>query len=184
MGSSYLNNIEEPSMTSDMDISPCFTLSALIKVYFDGLCQPKNPGGIACYAFLVKRDGTMLHSDYGLAGEPFSPDSTNNVAEYTALAKALEWLVANNLNSDKVMIKGDSQLVVNQLAGTFKVKGKRILPLYKQVIVLKSKFPDIEIKLVPREQNREADRLTNIAYNKALQENPEFLDRAMKEGRG
>jgi ribonuclease HI len=152
----------------------------LIEVYFDGLCQPKNPGGIACYAFLVKSNGKTIHSDYGVAGEPFSKDSTNNVAEYTALAKALEWLVASNLVSDKVVINSDSQLVVNQLEGNFKVKGKRIIPLYKQVLLLKSKFADIEIKWVPREKNREADRLTNIAYNKALQENPEYLDRAIK----
>lgn len=152
----------------------------LIEVYFDGLCQPKNPGGIACYAFLVKSNGKVLHSNYGVAGEPFSPDSTNNVAEYTALARALEWLASSNLTSEKVVINSDSQLVVNQLEGNYKVKGKRIVPLYKQVLLLKNKFPDIEIKWVPREKNREADRLTNIAYNKALQENPEYLDKAIK----
>jgi ribonuclease HI len=156
----------------------------LIEVYFDGLCQPVNPGGIACYAFVVKRDGKTIHSDYGVAGEPFSPDSTNNVAEYTALTRALEWLAASSLVSDKVVINSDSQLVVNQLEGNYKVKGKRIIPLYKQVLLLKRKFSDVEISWVPREKNREADRLTNIAYNKALQENPEYLDRAIKEGKG
>jgi len=149
----------------------------LIEVYFDGLCQPKNPGGIACYAFIVKSDGKTLHSDYGVAGEPFSPESTNNVAEYTALAKALEWLAANNLASGKVVVNSDSQLVVKQLQGEYKVKGKRIIPLYKQVLLLRKIFADIEINWVPREKNKEADRLTNIAYNKALQENPEYLDR-------
>ncbi len=119
-----------------------------------------------------------------MAGEPFSKDSTNNVAEYTALAKALEWLAANNFVSDKVEIKSDSQLVVNQLEGKYKVKAKRIVPLYRKVLLLKAKFPDIKIKWVPREQNKEADRLTNIAYNKALQENPEYLDRALKEEKG
>lgn len=149
----------------------------MIEVYFDGLCQPKNPGGIACYAFIVKSDGKTLHSDYGVAGEPFSPESTNNVAEYTALAKALEWLAANNLASGKVVVNSDSQLVVKQLQGEYKVKGKRIIPLYKQVLLLRKIFADIEINWVPREKNKEADRLTNIAYNKALQENQEYLDR-------
>lgn len=156
----------------------------MIQVNFDGLCQPINPGGIACYAFIIKKNGTTIHSGYGVAGEPFSKDSTNNVAEYTALAKALEWLVANNLVSEKVEIKSDSKLVVNQLAGIYKVKGKRIIPLYKQVLLLKTKFSDIEIRWIPRGENKEADRLTNIAYNKALQENPEYLDKAIKEGRG
>jgi len=156
----------------------------LIEVYFDGLCQPKNPSGIACYAFVIKSDGKTLHSEYGLAVEPFSEDATNNVAEYTALAKALQWLVASSLASARVVVNSDSQLVVNQLSGTFKIKGKRIIPLYKEVLMLKNKFPNIEIKWVPREQNREADRLTNIAYNKVLQENPEYLDRATKKGNG
>jgi ribonuclease HI len=156
----------------------------LIEVYFDGLCQPINPGGISCYAFVVKCGGRILHSDYGIAGEPFSEDSTNNVAEYTALIKALQWLLENNLGSAKVEIKSDSQLIVNQLTGDYKVKSKRIISLYKQVILLKSKFQDIQIKWIPREKNREADRLTNKAYNKALQQNPEYLERAIHdEGR-
>jgi ribonuclease HI len=71
----------------------------------------------------------------------------------------------------------DSQLIVNQLTGDYKVKARRIISLYKQVLILMSKFQDIRIKWVPREKNSEADRLTNKAYNKALQENPEYLDR-------
>jgi ribonuclease HI len=149
----------------------------LIEVYFDGLCQPINPGGISCYAFVVKSGGSNIYSDYGVAVEPFSEDSTNNVAEYTAIAKALQWLLANNLVSTKVEINSDSQLIVNQLTGDYKVKAKRIISLYKQVLLLKSKFQDIQINWIPREKNREADRLTNKAYNKALQENPEYLDR-------
>jgi ribonuclease HI len=155
----------------------------LIEIYFDGLCQPINPGGIACYAFVVKSDGKTIYSDYGVVGEPFSNESTNNVAEYTALVKALEWLIANNLIADKVEIKSDSQLIVNHLSGNYKVKAKRIIPLYQRVILLKSKFRDVQIKWVPREKNREADMLTNKAYNKALQENPEYLDRVIKEER-
>ena len=149
----------------------------MIEVYFDGLCQPINPGGISCYAFIVKSDERIIHSDYGVAAKPFSEESTNNVAEYTALAKALQWLLANNFNSNKVEIKSDSQLVVNQLTGDYKVKARRILPLFKHVLFLKTKFQDIQIKWIPRDMNREADSLTNKAYNKALLENPEYLDR-------
>ena len=156
----------------------------LIEVYFDGLCQPINPGGISCYAFVVKSGGRLLHSAYGVAGEPFSDESTNNVAEYTAFIKALQWLLENNLGRAKVEIKSDSQLIVNQLTGDYKVKSKRIISLYKQVLLLKSKFQDIQIKWIPREKNREADGLTNKAYNKALQQNPEYLERVIyDEGR-
>ena len=149
----------------------------MIEVYFDGLCQPINPGGISCYAFIVKSDERIIHSDYGVAAKPFSEESTNNVAEYTALAKALQWLLANNFNSKKVEIKSDSQLVVKQLTGDYKVKARRILPLFKHVLFLKTRFQDIQIKWIPRDMNREADTLTNKAYNKALLENPEYLDR-------
>ena len=155
-------------------------MNLLMEIYFDGLCQPINPGGIACYAFVVKSYGKTIYSDYGLATEPFSRDSTNNVAEYTGLAKALEWLVENNLISDKVEINSDSQLIVNHLRGLYKVKAKRIIPLYQKLLVLKSKFHDLQIHWVPREENKEADMLTNEAYNRALQENPEYLDKVTK----
>jgi ribonuclease HI len=63
------------------------------EVYFDGLCQPCNPGGTACYSFIIKNEeGHTIHSEHGLAAY----DSTNNIAEYTGLLKALEWLIENN----------------------------------------------------------------------------------------
>ena len=139
----------------------------MIEVFFDGLCKPVNPGGIACYAFLVKHEGKIVHSEYGLAAEPFSKDSTNNVAEYTALIKALEWLSSNRMN-ESVRISSDSRLVVSQLNGQFKAKSKRIMPLYKRAETLKNVFPDLLIKWVPREQNKDADSLTNRAYKEAL----------------
>ncbi|MDQ4100954.1 MAG: ribonuclease HI family protein [Thermoproteota archaeon] len=149
----------------------------MIEVYFDGLCQPINPGGIPCYAFVVKSNGKTIYSEYGVAGEPFSEDATNNVAEYMALAKALQWLIDNNFSSQKVEVKSDSQLVVNQLLGDYKVKARRIMSLYKEVLLLKNKFQHIQITWIPRDKNKEADKLTNRAYNKAFQENPEYLDR-------
>ena len=152
----------------------------MIEVYLDGLCQPVNPGGIACYAFIVKKEGKNIKRDYGVAGDPFTKDATNNVAEYTALVKALEWLLANNLNSDSVQINSDSQLVVKQLSGEYKVKSKRIVPFYTEVLLLKKKFKDIEIKWIAREENIEADALTNQAYMKALQDNPQYLDRTLR----
>lgn len=57
-----------------------------IQVYFDGLCQPVNPGGIACYAFIVKNGENTIYPEYGFVAR----DSTNNVAEYAALIKALK----------------------------------------------------------------------------------------------
>lgn len=148
-----------------------------IEVYFDGLCQPVNPGGIACYAYVVRKDGHTVHSDSGLAAEPFSKGASNNVAEYTALIKALEWLIANGYTSARVEVKSDSQLVVKQLSGEYRVKAKQIVPLFQKAAVLMKKFSNIAIQWVPREKNIEADRLTEKAYNKVILDNPELLDR-------
>src|SRR5918911_2645558 len=71
----------------------------MLEVFFDGLCIPNNRNGIACYGFLIKKDGKVIHSDKGVASKPFSDEATNNVAEYTALIKALQWLKENGYAS-------------------------------------------------------------------------------------
>lgn len=154
-----------------------------VEVFFDGLCQPINPGGIACYAYVVKDrgSGATLKSEHGLAAEPFSPDATNNVAEYTALIKALEWLAASGLEPEKIVVKSDSQLVVNQMNGRFKVGTKRIVPLFRKAAELKARFRDVRIEWVPRSENREADSLTNRAYNQAFIDNPALFDKIAKK---
>ena len=131
-----------------------------IEVYFDGLCQPVNPGGTACFAFIIKNGHNTIHSEYGLAAH----NSTNNVAEYTALIRALEWLLANDYENKKVIVRGDSQLVIRQIERNFKVKAATIIPLYRKAISLISKFKHIQFELIPRDLNKEADRLSNLAY--------------------
>lgn len=148
-----------------------------VEVYFDGLCLPKNPGGIACYAYLIFKDGKEIRRDSGLAAEPLTEYASNNVAEYTALVKALEWLDQNGYGSHRVEVKGDSQLVVNQLSGKYRVKNKNIVPLFQRAAVLRKKFAELSISWVPREKNREADKLSERAYNNVLLERPELLDR-------
>jgi ribonuclease HI len=62
------------------------------------------------------------------------------------------------------MLCGDSQLVIQQIKRNFKVKAHNIIPLYHDAISLISKFKHIQFELIPREQNKEADRLSNMAY--------------------
>jgi ribonuclease HI len=132
-----------------------------IEVYFDGLCQPCNPGGTACFAFIIKNEeGNTIHSEYGVAKH----NSTNNVAEYTGIIKALEWLIANNYQNENIVIKGDSQLVIQQIKRNFKVNAPNLVPLYHEAMSLISKFRHIQFELIPRDQNYEADRLSNLAY--------------------
>src|SRR5919197_1912938 len=136
-----------------------------IQVYFDGLCQPCNPGGTACFAFIVNnKEESTIHSEYGLAAY----DSTNNVAEYTGTIKALEWLLKNNLTNENIIARGDSRLVINQIKRHFKVKAPNIIPLYYKAKSLYSKFNNIQVEWVSREQNEEADKLAYRAYEEIV----------------
>jgi ribonuclease HI len=134
----------------------------MIEAYFDGLCEP-NPGGVATYGFVVKRDGKKVHEGHGLAGTPKTPQATNNVAEYTGLLKALEWLLAQKVK-EPVVIRGDSDLIIKQVKGIYKVKSGLLAPLHGQVKDLLEKLPGVTIEWVQRERNADADRLTNLAY--------------------
>ncbi|EWG06680.1 MAG: ribonuclease H [Candidatus Aramenus sulfurataquae] len=129
--------------------------------YFDGLCEPRNPGGIATYGYVIYLDDGRAIRRYGLAEKPFSPNSTNNVAEYTGVICLMEEMISLGVRSP--VIKGDSQLVVRQLNGEYKVKAKRILPLYERAVRLKEKL-NATVTWVPREENKEADELSRVAY--------------------
>ena len=155
-----------------------------IQVYFDGLCQPYNPGGIACYAFVIlskkghEQKQQQQYSEYGLAAKPFSDNATNNVEEYTGIIKALEWLLEkNNYDNQGIIARGDSQLVISQLNGKYKVRAVKIIPLYQKVKSLLSKFKDIKIEWIPRDNNKEADKLSNKAYQEILESDPMLLQK-------
>jgi len=134
----------------------------MIEAYFDGLCEP-NPGGVATYGFVIKRDGKKIDEGHGLAGTPKTPKATNNVAEYTGLIKALEWLVAHKTKGP-VIVRGDSDLIVRQVKGEYKVKSCLLAPLHAQVKELLEELPDLRLEWIQRERNADADRLTNLAY--------------------
>lgn len=134
----------------------------MIEAYFDGLCEP-NPGGVATYGFVVKKDGKKVHEGHGLAGTPKTPQATNNVAEYTGLIKALEWL-AGQKTPGPIVIRGDSDLIIKQVKGLYKVKSGLLAPLHGRVKELLEKVPGVTIEWVARERNADADRLTNLAY--------------------
>ncbi|MFP3202540.1 MAG: ribonuclease HI [Sulfolobus sp.] len=137
-------------------------MNLVIVGYFDGLCEPKNPGGIATFGYLIILNNGQKIKGYGLAAKPFSKDSTNNVAEYTGIICLMEEL--KRLNVFQPIIRGDSQLVVKQLNGEYRVKAQRIVPLYKRALELKEEL-DAKVEWVPRELNTEADYLSRVAYD-------------------
>lgn len=143
----------------------------MITVFFDGLSNPVNPG-IGAYGFVIHIDSEKVKEGYDALGV----DVTNNQAEYTALIKALEWLVKEGLTHKKVVVKGDSQLVIRQINGRYGVKAPRILPLFETVVKLIQKFSNISFLWVPREENEEADSLSRKAYIEYVTNNPSVLE--------
>jgi len=129
-------------------------------VYIDGLVEPVNPGGIGAYAFLIYEGDKKIWEEYGIIGENLS----SNQSEYIACIKALEKLLHLNLEDEDILINSDSSLLINQLKGIYRVRSRRILPLYEKVKVLLLNFKKVNFNWIPREENFEADNLTRKAY--------------------
>ena len=89
--------------------------------------------------------------------------ATNNVAEYTALIKALE--TARTKGADEVEIVSDSELVVRQMLGEYRVKNPDLIRLHLQAQQLRRSFRQFSIRHVMRAENKIADRLANLAVD-------------------
>jgi ribonuclease HI len=90
-------------------------------------------------------------------------DTTNNVAEYTALLHGLDLVkgLAAGTEPPKVLVRSDSELMVKQLAGEYRVKNPKLQPLFVKARALLQTLPGSKVEHVRREQNREADDLAN-----------------------
>ncbi len=130
-----------------------------LEIYIDGASKG-NPGhsGIGV---VICRQGETIKNVCRYIGQ-----ATNNVAEYTALIDALQEALI--LRAQSLVINSDSQLLCRQLSRQYKVKNKNIASLYAQVMRLLSAFRDVKINNIPREENKGADRLANLAVKEAL----------------
>jgi phosphoribosylglycinamide formyltransferase 1 len=122
-------------------------------IYTDGGSRG-NPGPAAA-AFVM----TDRHRHALLARAFFLGEATNNVAEYTALLRGLE--AARQMKVQKVLIRSDSELMVRQIKGEYRVKSPGLVEIYSQCMELLTNFADWKIEHVPREQNHKADQLVN-----------------------
>ena len=107
-------------------------------------------------------NGTVLLREHGVVGK--GKAMSNNVAEYAGVLHILKYFSSHP--PGRAMIYGDSNLVINQLSGKFKVKAPRIVELYKKALDLSNQFKDIRFEWVDRSLNSEADLLSRIAYAK------------------
>lgn len=156
-------------------------MKEIVTVRFLGQCLPRNPRGLACYAYIIRnREGHLLDESCGLAAEPNSPSSTNSVATYTALIRALEWLIKNRYRNDIIKVYGNSKLVISQINDGETVISKNnknnisksTLSLYTKVMKMKAKFYYISFELNNDSNNRhiddkEIEELSLLAYIEA-----------------
>jgi ribonuclease HI len=130
-----------------------------IRIYVDGASKGNpGPSGIGV---VISRDGKVLKEIASFIG-----NTTNNVAEYTALIYALEEGLI--LKAENIEINTDSQLLYRQIKKIYKVKSGNIIGLHNQALHLMSAFKSVSIKHIPREQNRDADKLASKAVKEAL----------------
>jgi ribonuclease HI len=128
-------------------------------LYVDGAASG-NPGPAGAAALVKDAEGDTLLEK----ARAFGP-ATNNVAEYQALLLGLE--LAAQLKPDVLTIRSDSELLVRQVAGQYKVRAPHLKPLLRQVQRLLAPFETVEIEHIPRTRNAEADKLARKALEKA-----------------
>lgn len=131
----------------------------MIRAYIDGGARG-NPGPAGYGVRVEAADGTVLaelHGGIGIA--------TNNVAEYNGLLAALTWAVGHG--ERQVHIRADSELLVKQMRGEYKVKNPGLQPLCARARLLMMHLDTVVFEHVRREFNKEADRLSNLGMDEA-----------------
>jgi ribonuclease HI len=128
-------------------------------IYTDGASR-NNPGEAGAGVFIMQ-DGKPFEKIARYLGT-----TTNNIAEYTAAIIGLEHAV--KLGASSVKLLADSELLVKQVKGLYKVKNEGLKPLYAKVKELIAKIGSFEVQYIPREMNREADALANKAIDEKI----------------
>jgi len=134
----------------------------MIVTYIDGGARG-NPGPAGYGVSIQSADGSVVAELYGPLGI-----ATNNVAEYNGLLAALQWAIDHDAR--RVHVRADSELLVRQMRGEYKVKNAGLQPLYVRARLLAAQLDDVRFEHVRREFNKEADRLSNLGMDEAEQQ--------------
>ncbi|MDI6733179.1 MAG: ribonuclease HI family protein [Planctomycetota bacterium] len=143
----------------------CYIMKSQVEVYVDGASRG-NPGPSAIGVYIKDSSGKEILKRGEYLGE-----TTNNVAEYQALVKALKYLLSQGREgkgikaNQQVVIYTDSELIINQLNGTYRIRSRSLIPLAIEARRLIKKIKAIEFKLIERKDNKIADKLANRAMN-------------------
>jgi ribonuclease HI len=130
------------------------------RLYCDGAARG-NPGPAGAGAVIVNPAGHIVAK----VGK-FLGDETNNVAEYVGLILGLKRAKAMGIRDLEVL--ADSELVVKQVNGEYAVKAEHLQPLHAEAVALLKAFEQIEIRHIPREENAQADAMSNRAIDERL----------------
>ena len=128
-----------------------------VTAFIDGGAR-KNPGPAGWGAYILAADGDVLAELHGAIGV-----ATNNVAEYNGLLGALAWCLQHGVTH--LHIKADSLLLVEQMKGNYKVKNEGLKPLHAKARLLAAQLGRVSYTHIPREENKEADRLSNLGMD-------------------
>jgi ribonuclease HI len=131
--------------------------AGVLTIHTDGAARG-NPGP-AAFAYVISRDGAPPIEERGCLGR-----MTNNQAEYTALVRGLEH-AARLGTAQEINVFSDSELMVKQMRGEYRVKNEELRDLYEQARELAGHFPAVRFQHVRREQNKRADALCNEALD-------------------
>jgi ribonuclease HI len=126
-------------------------------LYCDGASRG-NPGPSSIGVVLLDGDGQVVRELSGVIGE-----ATNNVAEYRALEAGLE--IAADLGVEHLEVRLDSELLVKQVSGEYRVKSAHLKPLHRSVLRHLARIPKVTLSHVPRARNARADALANEALD-------------------
>lgn len=132
-------------------------MNEVLEIFTDGACSG-NPGQ-AGIGVVINRDGRTIKEISKAIGE-----ATNNVAEYSALICALQEAMA--LKAKKLKVFTDSELLVRQVNGAYKIKNKKLKFLCDQIRILIQGFDQVDLNHVRREQNKKADGLATRSLKK------------------
>lgn len=139
----------------------------MIKAFFDGACEPMNPGGTMSFGIVIFEDGKPIYGHGQICHPQGDGGASNNVAEYKGFIALLTFIESHGWANEDITVCGDSQLVVCQMKGMWKIKQGMYVPYANYALTLLPKFPNLKIKWVEREKNSLADDLSKKALIKA-----------------
>lgn len=131
-----------------------------ISAYIDGAARGNpGPGGIGVVIY-KNGDEKPAREIKGFIGV-----TTNNQAEYLALIRALEEI--RKMTAKEVKVYSDSQLLIRQMNGEYRVRNENLIPLYEKACKMVGKIPRISFHFIKRDKNKEADKLANMGIDEA-----------------